>query len=44
MNVTARARGAVDDYLADREDPSPALFISFQSATKTNAKTMQASR
>jgi site-specific recombinase XerD len=31
--VTAGARGAVDDYLAARDDPSPALFISFQPAT-----------
>ena len=30
--VTARARDAVDDYLAARDDPSSALFISFQPA------------
>jgi integrase/recombinase XerD len=44
VNVTARARDAVDDYLASRTDPSPALFIGFQPATKTNVRTMRANR
>lgn len=32
--VTEKAKEAVDDYLAAREDPSPALFIGFQPASK----------
>ena len=44
VNVTTRARDGVDDYLADRTDPSPALFINFQAASNANAKTMRASR
>ena len=30
LMITDKARDAVDDYLAARDDPSPALFISFQ--------------
>ena len=44
VNVTARARNAVDDYLAARTDPSRALFIGFQPAAKANAQTMRANR
>lgn len=34
VSITTKARTAVDDYLAVRHDHSPALFISFQPATK----------
>ena len=34
LMVTAKAREAVEDYLAARGDPSPALFISFQPAVR----------
>ncbi len=34
LMVTAKAREAVEDYLAARGDPSPALFISFQPAIR----------
>jgi site-specific recombinase XerD len=44
VNVTARARAAVDDYLAAREDPSPALFIGFQPAAKSSVETATANR
>jgi len=37
--VTARCRVAVDDYLAAREDPSPALFIGFHSPTTVSKPT-----
>ena len=32
--VTARAHDAMQDYLAARADPSPALFVSFQPASR----------
>jgi integrase/recombinase XerD len=35
--ITEKARQAVDDYLAARTDPSPALFIGFQPARKDSA-------
>ena len=44
VNVTDRARDAVDDYLSERKDPSPALFIGFQPASKTSATTETANR
>lgn len=44
VNVTDRARDAVDEYLAERKDPSPALFIGFQPASKTSVKTETANR
>ena len=34
LMVTDKARQAVDHYLAARDDPSPALFISFQPAVR----------
>ena len=34
LMITDKARQAVDDYLAARDDPSPALFISFQPAVR----------
>jgi site-specific recombinase XerD len=34
VQVTEKARAAVEDYLTAREDPSPALFIGFQPASK----------
>jgi integrase len=34
VTVTERARRAVEAYLADRDDPSPALFVSYQAATR----------
>ena len=34
VQVTERARVAMEDYLAARADPSPALFIGFQPARK----------
>lgn len=42
--VTSRARDAVDDYLSARDDPSPALFIGFQPARKSNLETATANR
>jgi integrase/recombinase XerD len=44
VNVTQRAREAVDEYLAERYDPSPALFIGFQPASKTDQQTRTANR
>jgi site-specific recombinase XerD len=43
-NVTARARDAVDEYLAGRTDPSPALFIGFRSAVKRDVQSRTANR
>ncbi len=37
VNVTEKARAAMEDYLAARTDPSPALFIGFQPARKDAA-------
>lgn len=34
--ITERARQAMEDYLAARTDPSPALFIGFQAASKNS--------
>ena len=34
VTVTARAHEAMQDYLAARADPSPALFVSFQPASR----------
>jgi integrase/recombinase XerD len=34
VTVTGRARQAVDEYLAARDDPSPALFIGFHPAAR----------
>jgi site-specific recombinase XerD len=36
VQVTDKARAAVDDYLAARTDHSPALFIGFQPASKNS--------
>jgi integrase/recombinase XerD len=47
VNVTEKARAAVEDYLASRTDPSPALFIGFQPAKKNavdNRLTVQGAR
>ena len=44
VNVTGRARDAVDAYLSERTDPSPALFIGFQPASKTDVQSMTANR
>ena len=44
VTVTARARDAVDDYLAGRSDPSPALLIAFHPGTRSNARAMRANR
>jgi site-specific recombinase XerD len=37
VQVTDKARAAVDDYLGARTDHSPALFISFQPASKNTS-------
>jgi len=44
VNVTARARDAVDEYLAGRDDPSPALFIAFHPGARTDAQARRANR
>ena len=44
VNVTDRARDAVDEYLAGRTDPSPALFIGFQPAAKSSLQAATANR
>jgi site-specific recombinase XerD len=36
VQVTEKARAAVEDYLSAREDHCPALFIGFQPASKAN--------
>jgi integrase/recombinase XerD len=38
VSVTEKARQAVDDYLAARTDPSPALFIGFQPAMRNSPR------
>src|SRR5947199_146238 len=37
VQVTDKARAAVEDYLTAREDHSPALFIGFQPANKATS-------
>ena len=44
VTVTARARDAVDEYLAARTDPSPALFIAFHPAARSDAQARRANR
>ena len=44
INVTARARDAVDDYLAARTDPSAALFINFWPGSQSSKQAMRANR
>lgn len=44
VTVTARARDAVDEYLAARTDPSPALFIAFHPGARTDAQARRANR
>jgi site-specific recombinase XerC len=39
VTVTEKARQAVEEYLAARDDPSPALFIGFQPATRGTRET-----
>jgi integrase len=38
VTVTAKARQAVEEYLAARDDPSPALFVSFQPKVRGTRK------
>lgn len=44
VTVTARARDAVDDYLAARTDPSPALFIAFHPGARSDERARRANR